>query len=94
MDWIDGNLSRCGGKPFNAGYLWNNTAANEVIVDPTISIQNTFTGSATQQATSVVTNTDVLAYEYSGGLYEIYGYEYKPGFDDAVSFFCQSFVFL
>ncbi|THG96277.1 hypothetical protein EW026_g5526, partial [Hermanssonia centrifuga] len=69
--------------PFNAGYLWNNTAANEVIVDPTISIQNTFTGSATQQATSVVTNTDVLAYEYSGGLYEIYGYEYKPGFDDA-----------
>ena len=57
----------------------------EVITDPDISIENTFLGSVTQQATSIVTNTNPLCYEGTGGCYSIYGMEYKAGFDDAVS---------
>ncbi|KAF8450630.1 glycoside hydrolase family 16 protein [Boletus edulis BED1] len=69
--------------PFNAGYIWQNTSANEVIANPTISVQNTYTGSVLQQATSVVTETNQLCYEGESGCYSIYGFEYVPGFDKA-----------
>ncbi|KAI0660810.1 beta-glucan synthesis-associated [Cubamyces menziesii] len=68
--------------PFNHGYIWLNTSENEIIADPSISYQNTFIGSVTQQATSVVTQTDQLCYEYDAGCFSIYGFEYKPGFED------------
>ncbi|KAF9012321.1 glycoside hydrolase family 16 protein [Cyathus striatus] len=68
--------------PFNAGYVWANNSDNMIVTDPSISELNTFTGSVTQQATSVVTNTDPSCYEDDGGCYSIYGFEYKPGFDD------------
>ncbi|KAI0638361.1 glycoside hydrolase family 16 protein [Trametes polyzona] len=68
--------------PFNHGYIWLNTSDNEIIVDPTISEQNTFIGSVTQQATSVVTATDPNCYEYETGCFSIYGFEYKPGFEE------------
>ncbi|KAF9474222.1 glycoside hydrolase family 16 protein [Pholiota conissans] len=38
---------------------------------------NTFTGTATQQATSVVTQTDFGCYESDGGCYSIYGFEVR-----------------
>lgn len=38
-----------------------------------------------QQATSVVTEIDQDCYEYETGCFSIYGFEYSPGFDDAVS---------
>ena len=41
-------------------------------------------GSVTQQATSVVTSTDPGCYEYELGCYSVYGFEYKPGFEDGV----------
>ncbi|EMD40941.1 glycoside hydrolase family 16 protein [Gelatoporia subvermispora B] len=69
--------------PFNAGYIWKNTSDNEVINDPTLSVQNTYIGGVEQQATSVVTDTNPGCYEYETGCYSIYGFEYKPGFDDA-----------
>ncbi|KAL4081556.1 glycoside hydrolase family 16 protein [Scleroderma yunnanense] len=69
--------------PFNAGYIWQNTSQNEVIHDPTISVQNTYIGSVLQQATSVVTNTNPNCYEGTGGCFSIYGFEYVPGFDNA-----------
>ncbi|KAJ3009359.1 hypothetical protein NUW54_g2808 [Trametes sanguinea] len=68
--------------PFNHGYIWQNTSEYEIIADPSISYQNTFIGSVTQQATSVVTETDPLCYEYDAGCFSIYGFEYKPGFED------------
>ncbi|PIL37320.1 hypothetical protein GSI_01013 [Ganoderma sinense ZZ0214-1] len=68
--------------PFNHAYIWQNTSANEIITDPTISNQNTFKGSVTQQATSVVTDTDPNCYEYETGCFSIYGFEYQPGFED------------
>lgn len=71
-------------QPFNHAYIWLNTTANEIIADPTISKQNTFTGSVTQQATSVVTDTDPNCYEYETGCYSIYGFEYQPGFEEGV----------
>lgn len=54
------------------------------IADPFISSLNTFVGSAMQQATSVVTRTDQNCYEGSTGCFSVYGFEYKPGFDNAV----------
>jgi hypothetical protein len=37
-----------------------------------------------QQAVSALTQTDQQAYELSGGGFSVYGFEYKPGADDAV----------
>ncbi len=48
-----------------------------IIADPTISQQNSFIGSATQQASSVTTITDPNAYELNGGGYSIYGFEVR-----------------
>ncbi|PPQ67320.1 hypothetical protein CVT25_005904 [Psilocybe cyanescens] len=68
--------------PFNAGYLWNNTPANMVITDPNITQINTFVGSGTQQATSLTSITNPNCYEQSGACYSLYGFEYRPGFDN------------
>lgn len=46
-----------------------------IIRDPSISEMNTFIGGATQQATSVVTNTNTSCYELDGGCYSVYGFE-------------------
>ena len=81
-------------QPFNAAYVWFNTSDNEVIADPTISFQNSYTGGVTQQATSVVTQTNQLCYEGNGGCYSIYGFEYRPGFDNAVSPTLHDFTIL
>ncbi|KAF8843079.1 glycoside hydrolase family 16 protein [Paxillus ammoniavirescens] len=62
--------------PFNAGYIWQNTSANEVIPNPSISAQNTYIGGVLQQATSVVTETDQNCYEGEAGCFSIYGFEY------------------
>ncbi|OCH92193.1 beta-glucan synthesis-associated [Obba rivulosa] len=69
--------------PFNAGYIWKNTSDNEIIYDTTLSMQNTYIGGVEQQATSVVTDTNPECYEDEAGCFSIYGFEYKPGFDDA-----------
>ncbi|KAG8218548.1 glycoside hydrolase family 16 protein [Butyriboletus roseoflavus] len=61
--------------PFDAGYIWQNTSKNEIIIDPSISTQNTYTGSVLQQATSVVTETNQVCYEGVTGCYSIYGFE-------------------
>ena len=52
---------------------------------PSISALNTFKGSVTQQATSVVTSTDPNCYEGETGCFSVYGFEYQPGFEDGVS---------
>ncbi|KAK0225677.1 beta-glucan synthesis-associated [Armillaria fumosa] len=68
--------------PFNHAYVWQNTSDNFYVRDPSISQLNTFTGNVQQQATSVVTNTDTECYEKTGGCFSIYGFEYKPGYND------------
>ncbi|KAI0700709.1 glycoside hydrolase family 16 protein [Cytidiella melzeri] len=53
--------------PFDAGYIWGNATYGQ-INDPEHSVLNTFIGSATQQATSVVSDTNSMCYEYPNPL--------------------------
>ncbi|KAG5728480.1 Beta-glucan synthesis-associated protein KRE6 [Termitomyces sp. T112] len=69
--------------PFNHAWIWQNTSDNMIVPNPEISHLNTFMGSATQQATSVVTDTSQQCYELNDGCYSVYGFEYKSGYDDA-----------
>ncbi|KAJ8597400.1 glycoside hydrolase family 16 protein [Rhizopogon salebrosus TDB-379] len=62
--------------PFNAGYIWQNTSNNEVIPNPSITVQNTYIGGVQQQATSVLTNTNPNCYEGETGCFAVYGFEY------------------
>lgn len=62
-------------QPFNREYIWANTSDNEVLANPSISALNDFKGSATQQATSVVTNTNQLCYELVDDCFSVYGFE-------------------
>ena len=71
-------------QPFNHGYTWENTTNNVYIADPSVSSFNTFLGTTMQQATSVVTQTNQNCYEGGTGCFSVYGFEYKPGFDNAV----------
>ncbi|KIY69736.1 glycoside hydrolase family 16 protein [Cylindrobasidium torrendii FP15055 ss-10] len=81
-----GEVSQSGQwSPFNAGYVWDNSSANLIIADSSISRLNTYIGGSTQQATSVVSETNPQCYQLGGGCFSIYAFEYKPGFaeDDA-----------
>lgn len=72
--------------PFNAGYEWFNTTSNPtnlIIPNSDITTLNPYIGGAFQQATSGVTETDQDCYELTQGCFSIYGFEYKPGFDNA-----------
>jgi beta-glucanase (GH16 family) len=69
--------------PFNEAYSWNNNSQTLFIPDPSLSSLNTYKGGITQQATSVVTNTNQRCYELNDRCFSIYGFEYKPGFDNA-----------
>lgn len=79
-----GQVSQSGQwAPFNEAYQWFNTSANLIIPNETITILNSYMGGVFQQATSGVTETDQNCYELETGCFSIYGFEYKPGFDDA-----------
>ncbi|KAL9715895.1 hypothetical protein Ac2012v2_000338 [Leucoagaricus gongylophorus] len=69
--------------PFNAQYIWANTSANLIIPDPETTILNPYKGGVFQQATSGVTETNQGCYELKQGCYSVYGFEYKPGFDNS-----------
>ncbi|KAJ7346342.1 beta-glucan synthesis-associated [Mycena albidolilacea] len=69
--------------PFGAGYKWYNTTDNMVVVDWTLSHQNTYSGGIYQQPTSVVTTTNQQCYQLVDGCYAIQGFEYVPGYADA-----------
>ncbi|KAJ7293423.1 glycoside hydrolase family 16 protein [Mycena rebaudengoi] len=70
--------------PFNNEYVWFNTSENLVIPDPSIAYLNSYRGGQFQQATSVVVSTGQKCYQLlDSTCYEIYGFEYQPGFDGA-----------
>jgi hypothetical protein len=62
-------------QPFGHAYTWHNTSDNLIIVNPDISIPNTYTGGITQQATSIVTTTNPDCYEFGAGCYGVYGFQ-------------------
>ncbi|OJA18043.1 hypothetical protein AZE42_06797 [Rhizopogon vesiculosus] len=68
--------------PFNAEYKWLNTSDNLKIYDPDVTVLNSYHGGAYQQTTSGLSLTDQACYELDSGCYSVYGFEYKPGFDD------------
>ncbi|KAE9408265.1 beta-glucan synthesis-associated [Gymnopus androsaceus JB14] len=81
---LTGEVSQSGQwAPFNAAYQWFNTSSNLVINDPTQTMLNSYAGGSLQQATSCVSKTNPECYYNGGGCYSVYGFEYKPGYDDA-----------
>ncbi|KAF9016764.1 glycoside hydrolase family 16 protein [Hymenopellis radicata] len=82
---LSGQVSQSGQwAPFNNNYVWDNSSANLIIDDPTISILNEFRGGEFQQSTSVVTDTPASCYQLANNpCFAVYGFEYKPGYDDA-----------
>ena len=69
-------------QPFNYNYTYptNYTQINNA----RITELNSYKGGVFQQAVSALTQTDQQAYELSGGGFSVYGFEYKPGTDNAV----------
>ncbi|KAF8890771.1 beta-glucan synthesis-associated protein SKN1 [Infundibulicybe gibba] len=69
--------------PFNAEYKWRNTTANMIMYEPDVTVLNTYAGGAYQQTTSGLSTTNQDCYELGTACYSLYGFEYKPGFDNA-----------
>ncbi|KAJ6470524.1 beta-glucan synthesis-associated [Mycena sanguinolenta] len=69
--------------PFNKAYIWDNSSQNLIIPDPTLSHQNSFSGSEFQQATSVVSTTNQSCYQLTEQCFAVNGFEYLPGYGDA-----------
>lgn len=79
-----GDVSQsCQWAPFNYAYQWFNTTDNLIIYDDELTHLNSYQGGVFQQATSGVSETNQDCYELETGCYAIYGFEYKPGYDDA-----------
>jgi len=67
--------------PFNAGYRFLDVpGAYELHSD--VTVINDYRGGVWQQTTSGLANTNQTCYEFIGGCFTTYGFEYKPGFDD------------
>ncbi len=49
-----------------------------MLYNPNVTQLNKFIGSATQQATSVTTQTNPNCYEMEGGCFSVYGFEVSP----------------
>ncbi|KAF9476639.1 SKN1-domain-containing protein [Pholiota conissans] len=67
--------------PYNAAYEWQN-ATNIKMYDPVNTVLNTYVGGVYQQTTSGLSFTNPDCYELGGKCFTVYGFEYKPGFDD------------
>lgn len=67
--------------PANYHYeLINTTGTEYQFFQPTAQL-NTYQGNVLQQSASGTVNTNQAAYQYSGGEYSIYGFEYQAGYD-------------
>ncbi|KAF4618464.1 hypothetical protein D9613_009885 [Agrocybe pediades] len=69
--------------PYNAAYQTLNQNTSIVIDDPQRTQINSFRGGRYQQTVSGLGLTNPNCYETPGTCYALYGFEYKPGFDDA-----------
>lgn len=68
--------------PFDADYAWNNQSSYLEIYDFDISHLNTYQGSILQQTGSVVSTTNGNCYTEMTGCFSVYGFEYKPGYEE------------
>ncbi|KAF8200344.1 beta-glucan synthesis-associated protein-domain-containing protein [Pholiota molesta] len=65
--------------PYNAAYTWKNNTANLIIIIPQKQIESI---RVYQQTTSGLSLTNPDCYELAAKCFTVYGFEYKPGFDD------------
>jgi beta-glucan synthesis-associated protein KRE6 len=80
--------------PFNEHYDWFNTSDNLIIYNSSMTLPNGYRGGVFQQAISSISQTNQNCYEKADSpCYSVYGFEYKPGFDGAVSI-CRALVFI
>lgn len=77
-----GGVSQSGQwMPANYGYeLINTTGTEYQFFQPSAQL-NSYQGNVLQQSASGVSNTLQTAYQYSGGDFAVYGFEYKAGYD-------------
>ncbi|EIW78281.1 glycoside hydrolase family 16 protein [Coniophora puteana RWD-64-598 SS2] len=66
--------------PMNHEYIWDNTTGNFDIADSSVTQLNSYAGGVYQQATSAVTKANPDCFDQNTGCYEVYGYEYQPGY--------------
>ncbi|KIK09644.1 glycoside hydrolase family 16 protein [Laccaria amethystina LaAM-08-1] len=69
--------------PYNANYNWLNTTDNIIIYDPTTTVLNSYKGGVYQQTTSGLSVANQDCYELEKGCFSVFGFQYKPGFDNA-----------
>ncbi|KAH9478433.1 Beta-glucan synthesis-associated protein SKN1 [Psilocybe cubensis] len=69
--------------PFNARYQFLNQNTSASFDDPRRTVLNSYQGGRYQQTTSGLSLTNPNCYEIPGTCFALYGFEYKPGFDDA-----------
>ncbi|TFK27265.1 beta-glucan synthesis-associated [Coprinopsis marcescibilis] len=70
--------------PYNAGYNWTQIEGETYSIwDEDNTQLNGYKGNAYQQTTSGLSRTNQNCYQTGGtGCFAVYGFEYKPGFDD------------
>lgn len=77
-----GGVSQSGQwMPANYGYELINTTGTEYEFFSTNAQLNDYQGNVLQQSASGVTNTLQTAYQFSGGDFSVYAFEYKAGYD-------------
>ncbi len=77
-----GGVSQSGQwMPANYHYELINTTGTEYQFFQPTSQLNSYQGNVLQQSASGVTQTNQAAYQYSGGEFSIYGFEYQAGYD-------------
>ncbi|PPQ65528.1 hypothetical protein CVT26_000485 [Gymnopilus dilepis] len=69
--------------PYNAGYNWLNNTDNMIIYNTSRTELNAYKGGVYQQTTSGLSMSNPECYELGAQCFAVYGFEYKPGFDDA-----------
>jgi beta-glucanase (GH16 family) len=69
--------------PFNARYHFAVNNDTAVFYDPDKTHLNSYMGGRFQQTTSGLSLTNPQCYELTGQCFALYGFEYRPGFDNA-----------
>ncbi|GAA5855826.1 hypothetical protein JCM8547_000376 [Rhodosporidiobolus lusitaniae] len=97
IDILEGQIAPTGDRgsasqsiqiaPFDPEYLWRNDTAEEnpglIVWNETITTQNNWKGSISQESASLNTITDNTSFDGKG--YTTYGYEYDPGSDGRIT---------
>ncbi|KAL0576398.1 hypothetical protein V5O48_005587 [Marasmius crinis-equi] len=80
---IAGEVSQsCQFAPFNYKYEWLKNSNTYTFYNTTGTKFNGYSGGVYQQAASAVTRTNQECYSMESGCFSVYGFEYKPGYDE------------